>query len=170
MRHPPPPLYGLAAATLLLHAAPAAAQRADDLPVGAQVRIHRVTAPPARVSGVLARVDSATLTVTNRDSTNPVVVPRVDVASLEQLTGRRSAGSAFWRGAGRGALVGVGVSAVLLGAAFVSQRRNPCNDCFITAPMAAGAVSVPLTALTTLAGGVVGLRFRERWAPLPRPW
>jgi hypothetical protein len=95
------------------------------------------------------------------------VVPRSEVARLEQSRGQRSVGTAFWRGAGRGALVGVGVSAALLGVAALSEARDPCSDCFVNAPLAAAIVGVPFTALTTVVGGVVGLRFRERWTPLP---
>ena len=147
----------------------AAAQRADSLLVGARVRVHRHSAPPRVVSGVLLGADSTGLTLAAANGAPPRTVAAAEVARLERHAGRRSAGAAFGRGAGRGALVGLALSAVLMGAALVEERRNPCHDCFINGPMAAGIVAVPLTAGSTLLGGVIGLGRRDRWTRVAYP-
>lgn len=146
-----------------------AAQRADSLPIGARVRVHRHDAPPRIVSGVLLGVDSTGLTLAAAHGAPPRTVAAADVARLERHAGRRPTAAAFGRGAARGALVGLALSAVLLGAALVDEQRNPCGDCFINAPVAAGIVAVPLTAGSTLIGGVIGLGRRDRWVRVAYP-
>jgi len=147
---------------------PTYAQPTVPLPVGGRVRITRVEPPPAVIIGRLTQVDTASLTVIN-GAGSIVIVPRAEIARIEHSEGHRTAGAAFLRGAGRGALIGAGATVVLLGVAYVADRRRPCHDCWATAPVAAAAVSVPLTTLSALVGGFVGLRFQERWTLLPSP-
>jgi hypothetical protein len=157
---------GLVASLTL--AGDAAAQRADSLPVGARVRVHRQGVPQRVVSGLLLRSDSTGLTLAAANSAPPWSIAATEVVRLERHAGRRSAAGAFGRGAGRGALVGLALSAVLLGAVLVEEQRNP-SDSFISAPVAAGIVAVPLTAGSILIGGVIGLGRRDRWTRVAYP-
>lgn len=156
-------------ATALTWSADAAAQQADRLPVGARVRVHQLNGPSRTVTGTLVRADSSGLTVAATDGPLARTIVAAEVARLEQHVSTRSAGAAFGRGAGRGALVGLALSAVLLGAALVEEQRHPCSDCMINAPVAAGIVAVPLSVGSTLIGGLVGLGKRERWVRVAYP-
>ena len=145
------------------------AQQAESLPIGARVRVHPLTPPLVPVTGVLVRADSAGLVIAGRDDARLRSIPVREVSRLERHVFTRPKGSAFVRGAGRGALVGLALSAVLVGAAVVEDRRNSCHDCFVNARLAAAVVAVPLTAVSSLVGGAVGLSTRERWARVAYP-
>jgi len=159
----------LALVTALAVPPHAEAQQADQLSVGARVRVHRLNGQPRIVTGVLVRADSVGVTIAAPDDSSPQLITAADVARLEQHVGTRSPGAALGRGAGRGALAGLALSAVLMGAALVTEQRDPCRDCMITSPVAAGIVAVPLTAASALIGGLVGIGTRERWARVPYP-
>jgi hypothetical protein len=154
---------GLAAA--IASAAPASAQRADSLPIGARVRVHFRHPPPAAYDGVLVALDSFSLTLTTPDGSSQIA-PLDEIARLEQYVGRLSRGMAFRRGARTGALIGLGTSAFLL----VVAAMNPCEgECLMAPTAAAAVVAVPVTALTTAIGGMIGSRHRDLWIALPRP-
>ncbi len=154
---------------------PVRAQRADSLPIGARFRIQLRAAPPdpapARFTGVLTHADSTTLWLAATDGAPLRTVGRIDIVRLEQYAGRRSAGASFGRGAGYGALVGVGLSGALVIAAAIDERRHPCGDCMLSGPVTAVIIGVPFTAASTLVGGLVGLGFgrSERWTRVKRP-
>jgi hypothetical protein len=59
-----------------------------------------------------------------------------------------------WRGAKRGFLIGAGIGAVVIAGALVYDSQNSCE--YVCAWMLAAVVAVPLTALTTTAGAVIG--------------
>jgi hypothetical protein len=150
---------------LLGVAAPVRAQRADALPVGVRVRVHRVNPPPYAI-GILVRGDSSSLTLLT-DGGQEQVLSLSEVDRLERHVGRRSAGAAFRRGAQRGALVGVIVGGAATYAALLDEHRNPCGDCFINAPMAIGALSVVFAGVSTLVGGAIGSARRDQWKAVP---
>ena len=155
------------AAALLLAAAPLAAQPAPAaLPdTGARVRVvlvdrHRVVGTlVAREPGrwLVRRARGDTVAVT------PLAVERLDVS-----LGRRSVARAFWRGAGVGALVGGGVTAVGFGVLAASGNLR-CTDCFFPPVLVVGIGGTALTVGTTLVGGVIGSFVRERWTSVPLP-
>lgn len=154
---------------------PVHAQSADTLAIGARLRIQLRAVPPAptpaRITGVLSRADSTTLWLATTDGAPLRTVGRIDIVRLEQYAGRRSAGASFGKGAAYGALAGVGLSGALVIAAAIDERRHPCGGCMISGPVAAVIVAVPLTAASTLVGGLVGLGFgrRDRWTRVERP-
>jgi hypothetical protein len=53
----------LALAAVISFAAPASAQRADSLRIGARVRVQPFDRPPPQLAGVVAAVDSVNLTL-----------------------------------------------------------------------------------------------------------
>lgn len=155
----------LGLAATIASAAPASAQRTDSLPIGARVRVHFLHPPPAGFDGVLVAVDSFSLTLTTSDG-SPQVAPLDEIARLERYSGRLSGGTAFGRGARTGALIGLGTSAFLM----VVASMNPCEgECLMPPKTAAALVSIPLIALTTAMGGIIGSQRRELWVPLPNP-
>lgn len=146
------------AAALLLAPAPLLAQRA--LPdSGARVRIDLLG--PGRVVGTLVvREPDRWLVVRDRGDTvvvTPSLVDRLDVSR-----GRRSPARAFWRGAGIGALVGVGTTVVVTGVTAANGGLD-CNECFFPPVLVIGVGGTALTLATTLVGGVAGSFARERW-------
>lgn len=149
-------------------ATPVRAQRADSLPVGARVRVHR-RSPPPTVVGILVRADGTSLTLAIPETGTEQVVPRREVARLERHVGRLAEGDAFRRGAQRGAFVGALVGGVATYTALLVERRRPCQDCMINAPMAVGAISVVFLGLSTLVGGAAGAAHPDRWEPVPLP-
>lgn len=159
----------LALSAALTVTSESAAQRANQLPVGARVRVRQGIEPSRTVTGVLVRADSLGLTVAPRDGAPARTIPAAEITRLERYLGTRSTGAAFGRGAARGALVGVSLSAMLMGLALVHEQRDRCGDCMITAPMAAAIVAVPLTVGSSVLGGLFGLGFRERWARVAYP-
>ena len=158
-------------AVLAVLAAPltAAAQQTDRLPVGTRVRVHLLNPPPPVVTGVLVGSDSGGLTIAAPDGSRRRIIPTAEVARLERYVSARPAGVAFRRGAKRGALVGLGLSAVYLTAGLVAERRDPCQDCMFPVPIVAAVVTVPVTAGSALIGGVIGVGTRHRWARVAYP-
>lgn len=61
------------------------------------------------------------------------------------------------------------MSAVMFGAAVVSDSHSKCYDCMISGKAAAVVLAVPLIASTSLVGGFIGLNFRDRWSRINRP-
>lgn len=150
---------------------PIAAQRADALPVGATVRVERFEPPGPRLVGTLVSADSAGVTLVRVGAgvdgagraADTVRVPRWNVARLDRRPASRSPGRAFARGAGRGALVGVAVGALATAAMYVHERRNPCGSCWISVTPLVAVATVPLTAVTALVGGAIGVAAGDRW-------
>lgn len=159
----------LAAGTLLGVAVPALAQRADSLPVGARVRARLVYPPPGHVVGTLVGRDSATLTIAVAGERQPVVLRHDEVADLQRSIARLTAEEAFARGARRGALVGLGVSAVLVGFGLYTDYRavNSASGVMASATLLTGAAGAAITATTTLIGGAIGRADPDRWTRVP---
>ncbi|MES3034652.1 MAG: hypothetical protein V4813_11710 [Gemmatimonadota bacterium] len=99
------------------------------------------------------------------DRTHLTRIPLTDIRRLQVSDSRRTAGQAFRGGAGRGALVGLGLSAGLMAIGVVTDRRN--DDTYNTGTRIAALGSVLLTTLTTVTGGLIGLGGRERWRTVP---
>jgi hypothetical protein len=144
-----------------------AAQRADSLPIGARVRATLVDPPAAVLKGTLVRFDRDSLAIAEAGTRPPRVVALNTVLRLDTSNGSRPPGEAFGRGATRGVLVGLAVSAVAMGAAVIDNRRNPCNDCMITGPVVAGVFGIAFTSVATLVGGALGRADREQWTAFP---
>lgn len=157
----------VAAAALLLAAAPLAAQPTlAALPdSGTRVRIDLVG--PGRVVGTLvAREPDRWVVARERGDTVTVVLR--DAQDLDVSRGRRSAGQAFWRGAGIGALVGGSLTAG--GFAILAATGDiDCNDCFIPPALVVGVLGTGLTIGTTLVGGIIGSFARDRWERVVLP-
>ena len=119
--------------------APLQAQRADSLVVGADVRVERQTGEPAVVTGRFRSRDTSSFVLAELAAPDNLrSIPMRNIRSVFLLESTRSSGNAFGRGAGIGALVGLGVSAILVGAAVITDAQNTCRDCWITAtPVAA---------------------------------
>jgi hypothetical protein len=150
---------------LLTVAAPVRAQRADALPVGVRVRVHRLNPPPVAI-GILLRSDSAGLTLAKRNGEQQML-SWSEVTRVDRHVGQRSAGEGFKRGAQRGALVGAVVGGAATYAALLSEQRNPCDGCMISGSMVVGALSVVFLGVSTLVGGAIGSTQRDRWKAVP---
>ncbi len=146
---------------------PLHAQRADSLRVGAQVRVDRWQPTREFYRGTYQSRDSLNFVINSRDDLlERVSIPIRDIGAVEMLVGQRTAGAGFRRGAGRGALVGIGASAVLMTLAVVADARED-GDVFISATAVAGVLSVLLTGATTLIGGAIGAAHQDTWAKVP---
>jgi hypothetical protein len=143
------------------------AQRADSLRVGVQVRVDRWQPTREVYRGTYQSRDSLSFVIARQDDLlESVSIPVRDIGAVEMLVGRRSAGDGFKQGAGRGALVGIGASAVLMTLAVVADARED-GDVFISAKAVAGVFSVLLTGVTTLIGGAIGAAHTDTWVQVP---
>lgn len=159
-----------AAAAATTAATVAGAQQADLLQAGARLRVTRVGPPLRTQEGVFVTADSTRIVLAiGPDGLGRDTMPRVDVREVAVHVGRRTAGAAFGRGAGWGALVGASVGLVATTLTVADERRNPCDDCFVSAPLVVGVLSVAFTAVTTLVGGAIGLAHRDRWETVAVP-
>lgn len=149
-------------------ALPLAAQRVDSLTVGAKIRVQRAAPVWTVVRGTYVTRDSVSFVLD--ESTGSGVrtsIPMLDVQSVEMSVSQRTSGEAFGRGASRGALVGIGASAILMTLATISDARDGNSDTWISGRALAGVFSVLLTGVTTLVGGGIGLADRDTWSPVP---
>lgn len=98
-------------------------------------------------------------------------VPLALVARLERGAGPQPRGRLVAQSAGVGFLIGGGIGVALTAIGALSDARNPCYDCFITATAAGAIVGVGTTLLGTVVGTVAGLvrHAPERWARVPLP-
>jgi hypothetical protein len=143
------------------------AQRMDSLRVGVQVRVDRWQPSREFYRGTYQSRDSLSFVIALEDDRlERVSIPIRDIGVVEMLVGRRSAGEGFKKGAGRGALVGIGASAVLMTLAVVADARESA-DVFISAKAVAGVFSVLLTGATTLIGGAIGAAHQDTWVQVP---
>lgn len=175
MTPPAPPRTALCLAALallgggLMAAPPLGAQRADSLAAlarvapGLRVRVDLRTPKYARRIGAVVRADSLALVLLPQRAAEPVTLDAANILTVEMSRGLRPEGEAFGRGALRGFLVGAGIAVVATGAALWQEQRNPCDGCTMSGPLIVGALGIALTAVTTLAGGAIGLAHRERW-------
>jgi hypothetical protein len=192
MRRPSHALARVLAGALLALAAPptvAGAQRADSvraavappsplagvaLPRGATVRVRLLNPPPAAVTGTVQRVDAGVLVLAATREPRTYTIAADQVAGIERLEARRPAGRSLARGARRGALVGLGLSAAALGYLAIESRGTrsdaPCIGLCFTTAQAVAIVTVPVTVTSTVFGGALGLLGRgERWVPVRAP-
>jgi hypothetical protein len=160
------PSTALAAAALLL--APAiTAQQLDSLTVGARIRVQRIAPVWTVVRGTYVTRDSISFALDERgEAYSRLSVPVLEVRAVEMVVRRRTAGQAFGRGAGFGAVAGASVSAVLMVIAVRSDARST-GDEWISSSAVAGVFSVLLTGVTTLVGGGLGMLDRDIWKPVP---
>jgi len=157
----------IAALSLATLAAPAAAQRADGLTAGTRIRVT-LRESPERVVGTFTTLDSAGLALRRSARDSAFVVPLDAVRSLEVSTRRRSDGEAFRRGALPGFLIGAAVGFVATGLAYRADLA--CNDCMVIITPYIAVMSLGLTGVTTLLGGVLGMSSeRDVWAPAAVP-
>jgi hypothetical protein len=147
-------------------ALPLVAQRADSLTVGAKIRVQRAAPVWTMVRGTYVTRDSVSFVLDESDGSGVRTnIPMIEVKSVEMSVRQRTSGEAFKRGAGRGALVGIGVGAILMTLATISDARD--NDSYIPARAVASVFSVLLTGVTTLVGGGIGLAARDQWREVP---
>lgn len=154
----------LSAAAMLLAAAPLRAQSALPDP-GARVRIELLGA--GRVVGTLVAREPDRWLV-RRGPRDTVAVTPPFVERLEVSRGERSPGQAFVRGAGIGALVGVGATAAVAVVTAASGGFE-CQDCMFSPALVIGVGGPALTAATTLLGGIIGSFQLDRWERVPLP-
>ncbi len=141
--------------------APMAAQQRDVLPVGARVRVAPHAPHAGRLVGTVLHADSATITLARDGGASPVTLDLADVGRIDQRYLARSRGKAFERGAGVGAVVGLGLGFVATGATAWYESRKCTDICLGTAVV--GIASIPVFVGTTIGGGLIGLARRERW-------
>jgi hypothetical protein len=143
------------------------AQRADSLRVGADIRVDRWQPTRQWYRGTYHSRDSLNFVLASpEDPRDLIAIPLRDLGGVEMLVGRRTAGAAFRRGAGRGALVGLAASAVMMTVGLISDQQEQ-DDVFIPATAVAGALSVLTTGVTTLVGGLIGVANRNQWQTVP---
>lgn len=161
---------------LLLLAAVASAARAQEAPPpptpvdsAAYVRVQQQLAIPRRVTGALVAADAQSLTVASPEW-GAVTVPLAELARLDVSMGRRTRGEGARRGAVRGLVGGLAVGAVLVGFGAVTDAREGCRGCYISATAGAVILAVPLTAVTTVGGALLGAAAPgDRWIRVPTP-
>lgn len=159
------PWMALALGAVISFAAPASAQRADSLRIGARVRVQPLHRPPPQVAGVVAAVDSVNLTL-NDSHGSPQIVPLDEILRLERYDGQLGSYEGLRRGARRGFLIGLGTTTVLL----VVSLIVPCQgECDMSAPQFAVLLGGTVTAATTVLGGIIGSQYRAVWTRLPIP-
>jgi hypothetical protein len=148
-------------------AAPLHAQHADSLRVGAQVRVDRWQPAREFYRGTYQSRDSGVFVITSQDDLlERVSIPIRDIGAVEMLVGQRTVGEGLRRGARKGALIGIGASAVLMTLAAISDAREDA-DVFISGKAVAGVLSVLLTGVTTLVGSAIGAAHQDIWAKVP---
>ena len=175
-------------------ALPAGAQRADaqrvvNLQAGSQLRVHLQGPPRVVVRSTLLGADSTTLLLTD-PSDRARAIPRLDPAAIapggprpfevamaevrrvEERDVRRSAGGSFLRGAGTGAAIGVGITALAVVVGLIADAQQPRGEYDIPTALVGLVAGTALTVVTSTVGGFVGLTRRERWrtvyvAPAP---
>ena len=158
----------LAAAALLLAAAPLAAQPAPATRPDTGARVRLVLVDNHRVVGTLvAREPGRWLVARERGDTIAVAPAEIDQLDVSQ--GRRSPARAFWRGAGIGALVGGTVTVGGLGILAATGNLECDHDCFFPPALVVGVLGTGLTIGTTLVGGIIGSFARDRWKQVPLP-
>ena len=166
MRYARPFLHAIVALATVLSIvtpAPAVAQRADDLAVGARVRVRTTVGDPRDVVGTLLRVDSAGVVIREVYG-DSVRIMRPGIRTLEVSRGWRTAGDAAWRGAGWGFLVGAGLTVTALAVSAVHvMATDSCGDYCGLGFAVMGIMGTGLTIATSAIGAIVGLGFRERW-------
>ena len=162
-----PRLVPLAAAALVLAAAPLRAQGAPSaLPdSGARVRVTLVDR--TRIVGRLVRREPDGWLV-RRDRGDLVAITPPFVDALDVSRGELSPEGGFGRGARSGALAG-GVFSLALGAVLLAQEGGDCDDCMTSPVLAVGILGGGLTLATTLVGGILGSQQRERWERVALP-
>lgn len=159
--------FALAVAASIASAAPATAQRADSLRIGARVRIQPFHRPPPQVAGVVAAVDSVGLTLTDSHG-SPQFVPHDEIVRLERYDGHISSFTGFRRGARRGLMIGLGASAFLTLVALITPTcQSDCASISETAEVV--LLSASVTAATTTLGGIIGSQYLSVWTRLPIP-
>lgn len=125
---------------------------------GMRIRLTAPTIKKRRVTGKVVSMTDTRLVVKN-DNDEEILIPRRAVATLEQSLG----GSSKGEGAVKGALVGLGLAAVLgvvVGEDCAHSQSFVCFDRPTTA--------VIMSVLTVPTGAIVGaIRAKgEKWAPL----
>lgn len=130
--------------------------------VVAVVEDARAGGPIAAIEGRLLEVGPEGIRVQLEDRAR--WIDRTDLRSLQVETGRKRA---TWKGAGLGALCGLGVG-ILVASAITDDEPDPGLGSF--EPLAEGSLATASIALTTLVGAVVGggigaLHSSSRWSP-----
>ena len=167
-------LLALAAAL----ARPAAAQRIEDVRVGTMVRIRYGTPTVAAIEGTLLSADTIEVAVqTGGRNVALQRVPFSEITRFDLSAGLRTASAARKRGAWRGAYVGLGLTAAMLGTTRFTGGKwgAPCkiriyNPCFLGDYRSATLVGAQVTGLAAIVGAAIGNRHRERWSRLQLPW
>ena len=111
-------------------------------------------------------VDSVNLTLRDSDGP-PQIVPLDEIVRPERYDGRISSFAGFRRGARRGFMIGLGTSAFVWAIAFIVPECQ--GECVMTAKEEAALITVPLIAVTTALGGIIGSQYRTVWTRLPIP-
>ena len=161
-------ILALAAAAML--PALVSAQRADSLVVGAQLRVDRLQPERKYIRGTYTSHDSVKLVIAALDGARDLIeLPLRDIGAVELLTAVRPSDKAFVEGAKRGALVGLGIGAILVTLGALADSRTPgnCGDCFVTGTSLAVGASFLIIPLSALIGGASGSASRETWVEVP---
>lgn len=137
---------------------------------GQRVRVE-ATAGGARVTGAVVFSDSTLLQLRPQFEATVLQYSWASLKSLEVSQGVRSRSEQAGRGAGTGLLVGGGIALALLTVGLAMDIADGgCADCMITGTGIAAVVSVPIVALTTTVGLIVGVNSeREVWKRVPLP-
>ncbi len=146
-------------------AAPAQEAAPPPTPVdsAAYVRVQQRFAVPRRVTGALVAADAQSVTVLSARS-GMVTTPLAELAWMDVSMGRLSRGEGARRGARNGLIGGLAVGVVLVGLGAASDAGEGCGDCFLSATTGAVLLSLPLTALTTVGGALLGAAAPgDRW-------
>lgn len=158
----------LAAAAVIPHVL--SAQRVDSLVVGAQLRVDRLQPERKSIRGTYTSLDSVKLVIAALDGARDLIeLPLRDIGTVELLTAVRPSDQAFLEGAKRGALIGLGIGAVLVTLGALADSRTPgnCGDCFISGTGLAVGASLLIIPISTLIGGASGAAGREKWVEIP---
>ena len=151
------------------------AQRRADLAVAPSSRIRVMVSerPPGKVVGTFLGADSIAVHVIDPATGVVIAVHWSSVRTVEVRTRRRSASTAFARGAKAGAITFGTLAALGIAYAVAWDLNDGCEGIEYCIP--ATLVAIPLGYIGTVAGtalgGVVGLANRDRWEtawPPPR--
>jgi len=154
---------------------PLHAQRRADLAVApsSRVRVMVSERPPGKVVGNFIGADSVALHVIDPSTGVVTAVTWSTVRTVEVRTRRRSARTAFGRGAKAGAIAFGTIAVLGVAYAVVWDLNDGCEGIDYCVP--ATLVAIPFGYLATVTGtalgGVVGLANRDRWQtvwPPPR--
>ena len=158
-----------------INATPLGAQRRADLAVAPSLRVRVMASerPPGKVVGSFLGADSIAVHVIDPSTGVVTAVNWSTVRTVEVRTRRRSASTAFARGAKAGAIT-FGTLAVLgIAYAVAWDLNDGCLGVDYCIP--ATLVAIPMgyigTVVGTALGGVAGLANRDRWEtawPPPR--